>query len=51
MDTAVIGLQALPGLVVGAAIGFWFLSKLKLEAFKWLIRVMAGIAAIKLMVF
>ena len=50
-ETAVIGLQALPGLVVGACIGFWFLSKLKLEAFKWLIRVMAGIAAIKLMVF
>ncbi len=49
-ETALISLQAVPGLVVGACIGYWLLGRLELTQFKWLIRIMASIAAVKLMI-
>lgn len=51
MESTMISLQAIPGLIVGAGIGFWMLRKMKLSHFKWLIRIMASIAAVKLMVY
>ena len=50
MESTLISLQTIPGLVIGAAIGYWVLGKLELVQFKWLIRIMAAIAAVKLMV-
>ena len=50
METTIISLQGIPGLVIGAAIGYYFLKRLKLTQFKWLIRGMATIAAVKLFV-
>jgi uncharacterized membrane protein YfcA len=49
MDSVTISIQGMPGLVVGACIGYWVLGKLKLTQFKWLIRIMATAAAIKLL--
>ncbi|EPJ45671.1 MAG: hypothetical protein OFPII_26860 [Osedax symbiont Rs1] len=49
-ETALISLQAVPGLVIGAFLGYWLLGKLQLTQFKWLIRIMASIAALKLMI-
>jgi hypothetical protein len=46
-----LSLQCLPGLVVGALLGYYVLGKLNIAQFKWLIRIMAAIAAIKLLVF
>jgi len=37
--------------MIGAGLGYWILGKLQLTHFKWLIRIMASIAAVKLMVF
>jgi len=51
LESTLISFQAIPGLVIGAAIGFWILKKLKLSQFKWLIRIMASIAAVKLMIY
>ncbi|OMH32186.1 sulfite exporter TauE/SafE family protein [Motiliproteus sp. MSK22-1] len=50
-QTTLVSLQCLPGLIVGAAIGYQLLRHLKLNQFKWLIRLMATIAAIKLFAF
>jgi uncharacterized membrane protein YfcA len=50
-QSAMLSLQCLPGLIVGAMIGYYVLSKLKIAQFKWLIRIMAMIAAIKLLMF
>ncbi len=50
VESTIISLQSIPGLVVGAGIGYWLLGKLKLVQFKWLIRIMASLAAIKLLV-
>ncbi|MGH1543110.1 MAG: sulfite exporter TauE/SafE family protein [Arenicella sp.] len=46
-----LSMQGIPGLVVGAAIGYCLLRRLNLKQFKWLIRGMAAIAAIKLLLF
>ncbi|NQZ30422.1 MAG: sulfite exporter TauE/SafE family protein [Oceanospirillaceae bacterium] len=50
MESTMISLQTIPGLIIGAGIGYWVLGKLALTQFKWLIRIMAGIAAVKLMI-
>ncbi|MCJ8341075.1 MAG: sulfite exporter TauE/SafE family protein [Pseudomonadales bacterium] len=49
IESTIISLQSIPGLVIGACIGYWLLGKLKLIQFKWLIRIMASLAAIKLL--
>jgi uncharacterized membrane protein YfcA len=46
-----LSLQCLPGLIVGSVIGYYVLSKLNIAQFKWLIRIMALIAAIKILMF
>lgn len=48
-ESITISFQGIPGLVLGACIGYWVVGKLKLTQFKWLIRIMATIAAIKLL--
>jgi uncharacterized membrane protein YfcA len=50
-QSTLLSLQCLPSLIVGALIGYYVLSKLNIAQFKWLIRIMAAIAAIKLLVF
>lgn len=50
-EVALVSLQCVPGLLVGAIIGYFVLRRLNLSQFKWLIRCMAMIAAIKLLVF
>ena len=50
-QSTLLSLQCLPGLIVGALIGYYVLSKLNIAQFKWLIRIMAAIAAVKLLVF
>ena len=49
VESTMTSLQAIPGLVIGAFIGYWLLKKLNLTQFKWMIRIMASIAATKLM--
>ncbi|MFY0676606.1 MAG: sulfite exporter TauE/SafE family protein [Neptuniibacter sp.] len=49
LETAALSLQAIPGIQVGAVLGCWTLSKLKFSQFKWLIRIISAIAAIKLL--
>jgi len=49
IESTMTSFQAIPGLVVGALIGYWLLKKLNLTQFKWMIRIMASIAATKLM--
>lgn len=50
-DTVKISALCLPGLLVGSVIGYFVLRRLNLMQFKWLIRIMAVIAAIKLFAF
>lgn len=50
-DTLRMSLYCLPGLAVGALIGYWLYNRLSLTQFKWLIRLMAALAAIKLILF
>ncbi len=50
-ETTIISMQCLPGLLIGAGIGYYVLRRLNLKQFKWLIRGMAMIAAVKLLVF
>jgi len=51
METTLTGIKALPAVAIGAFIGFWLLRSLKLTQFKWIIRGMAAVAAIKLFMF
>lgn len=51
VKTTEISLQALPGLAIGAFIGFHFLKKVNPSQFKWLIRIMSLMAAAKLFLF
>ncbi|MFC6671075.1 sulfite exporter TauE/SafE family protein [Marinobacterium aestuariivivens] len=46
-----LSLWGLPALATGAAVGYWLLRRLNLAQFKWLIRIMASIAALKLFAF
>ena len=50
LESTLVSLQGFPALALGAAIGYFFLKRLNLTQFKWLIRIMATIAAIKLFV-
>ncbi len=50
-QTTAQSLYTVPGLLVGAGIGYWLLKRLDLSQFKWLIRGMASLAAIKLFGF
>ena len=50
-ETLVITTYALPGLLVGSLIGYHFLKSVKPTHFKWLIRIMSTLAAMKLMLF
>ncbi|MBU6954893.1 sulfite exporter TauE/SafE family protein [Hahella sp. HN01] len=50
-DIALRSLAGLPGLLVGSWVGYWLLRKLNINQFKWLIRGMAAIAAVKMLAF
>lgn len=50
-ESLTISAYAIPGLLVGAVIGYHFLKHVKPVHFKWLIRIMSTIAAMKLMLF
>ncbi len=51
LETTQASLYALPGLMVGSFIGYHFLKKVNPVQFKWMIRIMSIIAAVKLFVF
>lgn len=44
-------LLTLPGIALGALVGSWLVGKLRLEQFKWMIRGIAALAAVKLFLF
>ncbi len=50
-DTLLMSAMNIPGLIVGAIIGYYLLNQINLKQFKWLIRVMAILGAIKLFIF
>lgn len=50
-ESLVVSTYALPGLLVGALIGFHFLKRISPIHFKWLIRIVSTIAAMKLVLF
>ncbi len=50
-DSLTLSIYGLPALVLGASIGYWLLRRLNIAQFKWLIRIMASLAAIKLFAF
>ncbi|MFD1383216.1 sulfite exporter TauE/SafE family protein [Rhodanobacter aciditrophus] len=50
-ESLTISTYALPGLIIGALIGYHFLKHVKPAHFKWLIRIMSTLAAMKLMLF
>ena len=47
-EVTLLSMRCVPGLIIGAFIGHWLLKRLNLTQFKWVIRTMAAIAAIKL---
>ena len=51
LETTQASLYALPGLMVGSFIGYHFLKKVNPVQFKWMIRIMTMIAAVKLFLF
>lgn len=51
LETTLAGIMALPAVAIGAFLGFWMLRGLELAQFKWIIRGMAAVAAIKLFLF
>ncbi|MFT2111003.1 sulfite exporter TauE/SafE family protein [Marinomonas sp. 2405UD68-3] len=50
-SSVIISLQGVPGLIIGAFIGYHFLKKVNPNQFKWLIRGMAFAAAVNLFLF
>ncbi len=50
-DTLLLNLMFIPAIFIGAVLGAKFLKMINLTAFKWLIRITALIAAIRLMIF
>jgi len=50
LETALQGLPAVPSTLLGAWLGYALLSRLALTQFKWLIRLMAALAAVKIFV-
>lgn len=47
----ITSLYCLPGLILGALCGYWFLNQLNLKNLKWIIRLLAILAAINLILF
>ncbi|SBS34878.1 Sulfite exporter TauE/SafE [Marinomonas aquimarina] len=50
-ESLTISAYALPGLLIGSVIGYHFLKRVKPSHFKWLIRLVSTVAAMKLMLF
>ena len=50
-ETTLLGLQSIPAMLVGGFIGYLLLRKIQLQQFKWLIRMVAAIAAVKIFLF
>lgn len=50
-DTLQAGMLAIPGLLIGSFLGHRFLKKVNPSQFKWLIRILAAVGAIKLFLF
>ncbi|MBW0146218.1 sulfite exporter TauE/SafE family protein [Marinobacter arenosus] len=50
-ETTWLGLQSIPGMLVGGLVGYLLLSKMQFQQFKWLIRVVSAIAAVKIFLF
>lgn len=51
VESVETSLYAVPGLIMGSFIGYHFLKKVNPVQFKWLIRIMSLIAALKLFIF
>ncbi|WP_369920132.1 sulfite exporter TauE/SafE family protein [Marinomonas polaris] len=51
VESTQASLYAVPGLIVGSFIGYHFLKKVNPVQFKWMIRIMSTIAAVKLFLF
>ncbi|TYL46573.1 sulfite exporter TauE/SafE family protein [Marinomonas sp. IMCC 4694] len=51
LETTQASVYTLPGLFVGSFIGYHFLKRVNPVQFKWLIRIMSMIAAVKLFIF
>ena len=51
LETTQASLYAVPGLMVGSFVGYHFLKKVNPVQFKWMIRIMSMIAAVKLFLF
>lgn len=51
VETTVLGLQSVPGMLIGGVIGYSLLKKMQFRQFKWLIRTVAAIAAVKIFLF
>ena len=50
-ETFQAGLVGIPGVFVGAFIGTWFMQRMNLNQFRWLIRTMAMLAVVNLLAF
>lgn len=50
-ETTWLGFQAIPAMLVGGLVGYLLLMKMQLQQFKWLIRIVAAIAAVKIFLF
>ncbi|MFL1453119.1 sulfite exporter TauE/SafE family protein [Marinobacter sp. GN3S48] len=50
-ETTLLGLQSIPAMLVGGFIGYLLLRKMQFQQFKWLIRTVAAIAAVKIFLF
>ncbi|WP_417545458.1 sulfite exporter TauE/SafE family protein [Marinobacter sp.] len=50
-ETTLLGLQSIPAMLVGGLIGYLLLRKMQFQQFKWLIRMVAAIAAVKIFLF
>lgn len=51
VESTQASLYGIPGLMVGSFIGYHFLKKVNPIQFKWLVRIMSSIAAVKLFLF
>jgi uncharacterized protein len=50
-ETTLLGLQSVPAMLVGGVIGYLLLRKMQFQQFKWLIRTVSAIAAVKIFLF
>lgn len=51
LESFKLNLTLFPLILIGAFLGYWFLSLINLEIFKWLIRIAALLASIRLLFF